>query len=366
MMKRLRTLLLMTACSVPLASVALAQDEASRSFRGGEPDGKSDMAASPAGPEAELIPPLVINTDEASRNLPIDDPEELVKGFGTVSKRAGGAEERSEATPEVGRALRERARDLVTPNANDDDAVAGDIDPLFSSDRAIVGDDNRIRVEENTSFPFRTFGLLRMKWGESGGSCSGTLIGPRTVITAAHCIYSHERGGWSETITFHPGANGDGNFPYKGYEYETAHILQGYLDNYKGFYGSVVPWDLAVIVLREPAGDRLGWLGYGTNNRRGFLAYNVGYPGDKPYGTMWRDKCDVVAEEMWDNEYTHRCDTWSGSSGSSMYLFQSNPEDRIVQGVNVAEVKNEDRAKSFNVGVPLNTGYFEWVRSNRR
>ena len=109
-----------------------------------------------------------------------------------------------------------------------------------------------------------------------------------------------------------------------------------------------------------------GWLGYGSDGGSGFLAYNIGYPGDKPNATMWRSSCEVSSEDFAENDFTHVCDTWAGSSGSSMYRFVKQPENRIVQGINVAEVVEKNRNDSFNVGVRLNDAYFEWVRSLRQ
>ena len=52
-------------------------------------------------------------------------------------------------------------------------------------------------------------------------SCSATLIGPSTVLTAAHCLYNHEAGGWQEDMFFVPGLNGStaNDAPFGGYEY---------------------------------------------------------------------------------------------------------------------------------------------------
>ena len=98
--------------------------------------------------------------------------------------------------------------------------------------------------------------------------------------------------------------------------------LQGFIDNYQGYYGSVLPWDLGIITLKQPIGDNLGWLGYNNYEALGdFTANIVGYPGDKPGGTMWRSTCDVLAENIGDDYFQYDCDTYPGSSGSSVYAY---------------------------------------------
>ena len=77
-------------------------------------------------------------------------------------------------------------------------------DPLYEeAERTIIGEDNRIRINDTTSYPFRTFGQL---WSvdKNGGwsTCSATLISIRAVLTAAHCLYDHGTGGWLTDYEF--------------------------------------------------------------------------------------------------------------------------------------------------------------------
>lgn len=338
----------------------LAQSGNADNSRGSLPDGESDRGVAPP-PLAEsggMIPLLKIDP-ETMRSLPLGDPAELERGFGTVSRSADGSETRSGPSPAVLDAIK-RAGDPA-PNA----APARDEDPLFpdESSRAIVGEDSRIRVIESTTYPFRTFGLL---WTERGG-CSSSLVGPRTVITAAHCVYSHTDG-WVKETLFFAGANGEDNIPYEGYEAEDITIMQGFIDSWNGDYGAVLPWDLAVVTLKEAAGDRLGTLGIRTNEGEDFHAYNVGYPADKPYTTMWADRCDVSGQEASGTQYIHRCDTKPGSSGSPMYSFVRSGVDgnRYVEGVNVAEVDTGDTATNYNIGILITGPYHEWIRALRK
>lgn len=352
------------ATALAAASAASAQTSGREGSRGSLPDGEVDLDVEvprrfPGNARAMPLPRLEIGD---ARALPFSDPTELERGFGTVTRRADGNVSRKDAAPEVLDALR-RKRGDVSPNS----APLNEPDPLFSQDeeaRAVVGTDDRVRVRNTAAYPFRSFGLLLSE----RGSCSATLIGPATVVTAAHCVYSHDDGGWVEESTFYPGANGEGNFPYRGYPFADMTILRGYIDQYRGYYGSVVPWDLAVIRLQDRAGDRLGTLGYGANSGRDFRAYNVGYPGDKPFATQWRDKCDVNRFEMEGTEYIHRCDTFAGSSGSSMYRYEKrgSTELRYVEGINVAEVDTGDTSTSFNIGVLFTGAYFDWINNLRR
>ncbi len=319
----------------------------------GSPDAETSRAA-PGGAElnrdATPVDPPKVSDGEVSRAAPAGDPAELLKGFGTVSRSKNGEEKREPASEDVQRALKGAAMDPAFLDENGE------------ASRQVLNGDDRVQITSTKKYPFRTFGLLQSEGTDGAfGTCSATLIGPKTIVTAAHCLYNHDKGGWNKDFLFAPGLNGMDDAPFGVVSWEDAYILQGYIDNYQGFYGSVVPWDLGVVILDQPIGDQVGWLGFGhVPNLGDFDANIIGYPGDKPAGTMWRATCNVTAADVEELNLFYDCDTYPGSSGSSIYDYNPQTKERLVVGVNVAETE------TYNIGVRLNEAYFNWVLGLRK
>eukprot|EP00770_Monocercomonoides_exilis_P010785 MONOS_10732.1-p1 / transcript=MONOS_10732.1 / gene=MONOS_10732 / organism=Monocercomonoides_exilis_PA203 / gene_product=endopeptidase / transcript_product=endopeptidase / location=Mono_scaffold00499:11864-15556(-) / protein_length=527 / sequence_SO=supercontig / SO=protein_coding / is_pseudo=false len=135
----------------------------------------------------------------------------------------------------------------------------------------VFGVDDR-KAFKNASYPWSAVGRVR----SAKGVCTGTLVGKRLVVTGSHCIPWTSKGG-AEWITFTPAYyRSEEPFGSCGVENVLVYVkISGAMTNLQSAF------DQAILVLKEPLGEKAGYVGY-TTFQRDWLGkpywYNVGYP----------------------------------------------------------------------------------------
>lgn len=240
------------------------------------------------------------------------DPNTIVSSDGAVVQAEAFAGRGGAGSPGTGRLL--EGGPLAIPaehlNAPSLDEVFG-----FASPESVIGTDGRVRVTATTSYPSRAIAYLFVRFPNSAGTCTGWFVGPRTVMTAGHCVYDTETNQWASSITVYPGRNG-ATAPYGS---TTAHRLfsvTGWTTSHDHRY------DYGAIQTNLAKGSTVGWFGYYWQTSNTFGVGTVrGYPGDKTAGTMWTMNGTIYATSLSPRKLFYYIDTAGGQSGSPIYRY---------------------------------------------
>ncbi len=268
------------------------------------------------------------------------------------------------------------------------------------------GTDNRILINNPSIWPYRAISQFRGNGSSThNSSCSGTLIGPRHIITAAHCMNEQGTNNWfSPRIT--PAKNGFGTTlaqepfgstrvttnPAPGTEVWYWTPWQWRNPDLTGWQ-----WDWGMLVIPDRLGDQTSWMGYfaaSANYLNNVSKWNRGYPqcntgrGNSPIGgndqnncqngRMYGDvnRCNIGSfsnkgADGWNRRATISCDLSGGHSGSPVYFWHKLPNNTYVPVVTLivsTESCSTNCAANNNFPngavrlTPANMGTISWLR----
>ena len=212
------------------------------------------------------------------------------------------------------------------------------------------GNDTRIVRTPTTLWPWRAIAQQSFV-GDDESRCTQTLIGPRHMVTAAHCIVNFGTTAW-KTRELTPGRDGPGVSPY-GMTTITPNPAPG--DTVWYFVPSQWTdpstsnqwvWDWGMVVIPDYLGYQTGWMGYGawsagvlnglTHLNRGYPRCNVpnynGEPANCQQARLYGDSnvCELgdYSDQLadgWNRRISVSCDLSKGHSGSAIYHYRYDP-----------------------------------------
>jgi V8-like Glu-specific endopeptidase len=212
-----------------------------------------------------------------------------------------------------------------------------------ASPLAVIGPvDSRVRVTNTTVAPFSAVVDVIFLAGGNGSWCSGAVIAPMYVLTAAHCLYS--AGSFHSNFVVIPGENGASQ-PYGTVGVSAAFVPSAWVASVP-FPSSVPNWnyDWGVLRLSAPVSSSIQPFALSNYPDATLLAIanftNAGYPGDKcrypdgtvrycippfPPGTTVGDTQWTATGPIFSNLLTtfligNQIDVFGGQSGSPLYF----------------------------------------------
>jgi glutamyl endopeptidase len=178
--------------------------------------------------------------------------------------------------------------------------------------RTVIGVDNRTAIADTTLSPFRSITKLIMTFPTGKYSCSGAIIAAKYVLTAGHCVYGANNGGWATQIEVIPGLNNS----YKPYASAFATNMRTYSSWTQNGNSN---YDIALITLDREIGNTTGWFNYAAAASVDQIRSTItGYPADRSQGLVEYTHTDQIKSST-QTRLSYPIDTAGGQSGSPVY-----------------------------------------------
>jgi glutamyl endopeptidase len=170
------------------------------------------------------------------------------------------------------------------------------------------------RVQESDPYAYPWRAIVHLSTNK--GDCTGFMLSRDVVVTAGHCVY---RGGWVTSYRATPGKNGD---------YEPWGSCSGGIHdvwtNWDWLSTGSPDHDYGLVKLTCDVGNTVGWFGWWYHTGENLVNqyfFVEGYPGDKPYGTLWWAGGTIAAQTA--TRLSYWIETADGQSGAPVYHWDS-------------------------------------------
>jgi protease YdgD len=272
------------------------------------------------------------------------------------------------------------ATTLAQPSFNDGRSLSTPVltpaDPRPGQPKALVTPNNRLPVPPR-EWPWSAIGRVNVANGRLS-FCTGTLVAPRTVVTAAHCLWVAHTNRWVKPDDVHfvvgeiPGSGFLGHSIAASFVAspdfkctpENCPLTYSGGAPHEGMRPQMIKTDWAIITLRNELSIRPipieAIRDADFSSTGGAQIVLPGFGADRPFLLAAHKGCSAKtdAPELGSGSLTHECETFQGGSGSPVLLMRNGRVSLIGIATAAPRLANVPNARGTTLGYGVSAAEF--------